>query len=184
MMKGNKSIRSLSVASPRMSRSKQPAPNTAGSRYHGSQKGELKTSETTSYLEVTALSANDATFRGQLKQENTYKMAPDLEFRCHDVQKATEDIMADNLHDKMYDANECKSLSQIISARILEAIKQLGFKRYKMVAVVSIGSIKERPGMQFGSRCLWNKDTDNFISAKYSNTSLFAVAMVYGLYYE
>ncbi|XP_033725684.1 tctex1 domain-containing protein 1-like [Pecten maximus] len=119
-----------------------------------------------------------------LKMENTYKTDPDVTFRVCEVEKVTESTLKEHLDTEVYDSANCKELSQTIAADILEKVKSLGFKRYKIIANVSIGSLKEKPGMQFGSRCLWNKNTDNFVSVKYSNNSMFAVAMVYGLYFD
>jgi len=92
--------------------------------------------------------------------------------------------LLDNLHDKYYEAAQSKQLSQLLSCRVLEEVRRQASGNYKLVAVVSIGSVREKPGVQLGSRCLWNKETDRFITAKYSNRSLFAVAMVYGLHYD
>lgn len=175
-----KSVTKLSIGSPRMMRPRgSQAISTAGSRYPQSLRTEHNS------LDVVSLGINhENNSLKPIRLENTYKLKPDIPFRSHEVQKTVEDILTEYLGDMEYDSHQCKILSQTISAKILEAIKGLGFKGYKMVAVVSIGSMKERPGMQFGSRCLWNKDTDNFVSAKYSNKSLFAVAMIYGLYYD
>lgn len=185
MIKSKNMPRTLQTGSPRMSRSKVLPISTAKSRKSISTKIDLK-SDTASFLEVTPITAaeHSADPRRHMKYENTYKLCPDQPFIAHEVEKAAEKILRDNLHDKLYDPVQCKTLSQLLSSRILEEIKRMGYTRYKMVAIVSIGSIKERPGVQLGSRCLWNKETDNFISAKYSNRSLFAVAMVYGLYYD
>ena len=178
MMKGKKMV----AGSPRLSRSKILPISTSGSR-RGQTLESLK-AETASFLEVTPLGANSASARRQIKYENTYKLEPEMNFVNVDIEKAAEKILANSLHDKEYEPEQCKNLSQVLSSQIIEAIKGMGYARFKMVCVVSIGSMKERPGMQFGSRCLWNKETDNFISAKFSNTSLFAVAMVYGLHYD
>ncbi|XP_060570158.1 dynein light chain Tctex-type 5-like [Ruditapes philippinarum] len=178
MMKGKKIV----VGSPRLTRSKILPISTSGSR-RGQTLESLK-AETASFLEVTPLGSNSASTRRHIKYENTYKLEPEKNFVNVEIEKAAENILVNNLHDKKYEPEQCKTLSQMLSSRILETIKDMGYGKFKMVCVVSIGSMKERPGMQFGSRCLWNKETDNFISAKFSNTSLFAVAMVYGLHYD
>ncbi|XP_064645082.1 dynein light chain Tctex-type 5-B-like [Lineus longissimus] len=116
--------------------------------------------------------------------ENTFKMEPDTTFKVKAIESLVNNILAERLKDVPYDPLNCKNLSQELAAVIMDKIKALAIKRYKLVAVVSLGSLKEQPGMQFGSRCLWNKQTDSFVSIKYSNASLFAIAMVYGLYYE
>lgn len=177
-----KTRKSLIGGSPRLSRSRVLPISTAGSK-RGIIKPDLK-SDSNTFLEVTPLGATSAGVRRNNKYENTYKLEPDKDFVNIDIEKAAEKILVDHLHDKEYEPTACKTLSQLLSSQILEKIKTMGYGRFKMVCVVSIGSMKERPGMQFGSRCLWNKETDNFISTKYSNSSLFAVAMVYGLYYD
>lgn len=175
-MPPRKSIYQLSTGFPRMSRARINPISTAGSRYPQSKSLET---------DVISLGINhENNSLRSIKLENTYKLHPDVPFSSHEVETKVQEILSEHLHDKEYDSQQCKTLSQMTSAKILEEIKGMGFKRYKMVAVVSIGSMKERPGMQFGSRCLWNKETDNFISAKFNNTSIFAVAMVYGLFYD
>lgn len=179
MMKGRRGL----IGSPRMSRSRVLPISTAGLKQGRDQKPNLHT-ETASFLEVTPLGTSSTATRRNIKYENTYKLEPEKNFVSLDIEKAAEKILVDLLVDKEYEPVQCKTYSQLLSSRIVEEIKSMGYGHYKMVCVVSIGSMKERPGMQFGSRCLWNKETDNFISAKFSNTSLFAVAMVYGLYYD
>jgi len=83
-----------------------------------------------------------------------------------------------------YNPSTCHDLSHNLAARIMEKIKQLRLRRYKYVTVVSIGSQNERSAMHFGSRCLWDQDVDSFTTVKFTNSSLFAVAMIYGLQFE
>ena len=127
-----------------------------------------------------------ASENGQLvaKAPNTYNMEPEVTFKNGDVERLTEAVLIDSLQDVTYDAHTCKDMSQELAVKIMDKLKSLRMKRYKLVAVVSVGSINERPGMQFGSRCLWNNSTDSFASVKFTNGSLFAVAMIYGLYFE
>ena len=97
------------------------------------------------------------------------------------MEAATEEVLVERLKDVTYEPSTCKLLSQELAAQVMERLKLLKLSGYKLVAVVSVGSLKERPGMQFGSRCLWNDETDKFASVKFTNGSLFAVAMVYAL---
>jgi len=50
--------------------------------------------------------------------------------------------------------------------------------------VVNVGSVAEHPDMQLSSRCLWVPTTDGCATASYSNSSLFAVATVFAVYFE
>lgn len=137
----------------------------------------------TNYDVYSMADKSDFHFR-KINYENTYKMEPDHRFSAHEVERAAEGALKDRLEDLKYDPQTCKKLSQELAAEIMERVKLLGIKRYKFVVVVSIGSLKEKPGMNFGSRCLWNHKTDNFANVKFTNGSLFAIALIYGMYYE
>ena len=96
------------------------------------------------------------------------------------VERIAEQVLVENLRDVRYDPARCKQVSQELASTIMDRLKDVSGRRYKLVAVVSVGSLEERPGVQFGSRCLWNAATDSFSSVKFTNGSLFAVALVYG----
>ncbi|XP_052787578.1 dynein light chain Tctex-type 5-like isoform X1 [Mya arenaria] len=177
--------RHMTLASPRIGRAKVLPISSARS---STAPPTLRT-ETATFLEVTPMDISLPTYsdhRRQIRQESKYKMAPatELPVEPRNIEIAVEKVLSDNLHDKYYEASQSRHLSQLLSARVLEEVRRQAPGNYKFVAVVSIGSVRERPGVQLGSRCLWNKDTDRFITAKYSNRSLFAVAMVYGLHYD
>ena len=55
--------------------------------------------------------------------------------------------------------------------------------RYKYVCLVTIGE-KAQQEVCFGSRCVCDKQWDNYSSATYENFSLYAMGVVYALYYE
>lgn len=163
----------------------QHLPITEGTRRSYSQRSDLELlTGNNSLLEVTPMAStvfSAANFRQSILKRSDKR--DQISFKSHEIEHVTQQILMKYLDDKEYEASECKCFSQLISAKILEELKQMGFEHYKMVAIVSIGNMKERPGIHFGSRCLWNKNTDNFVSVKYSTTSLFAVAMVYGMYF-
>lgn len=159
----------------------------AAAKFYHTKTGSGQINDPGGALEITSLGerSNDMP-KKSYRIENTYKLEPDEDkvFRVCDVEKLAEGVLAEHLSKVEYDPVTCRDVSQTVAIDILERVKQMGFKRYKIITNVSIGSLREKPGMQFGSRCLWNKNTDNFVSVKYSNTSIFAVAMIYGLYFE
>ncbi|GFR61734.1 Tctex1 domain-containing protein 1 [Elysia marginata] len=87
---------------------------------------------------------------------------------------------------RKYNTVQISEADRMFKLKLVETCAHQSFSlsQYKLVCIVSIGSLKDRPAMQFGSRCLWNKATDNFVSVKYTNSSVFAVAMIYGLYFD
>ncbi|XP_002130187.2 dynein light chain Tctex-type 5-like isoform X1 [Ciona intestinalis] len=120
----------------------------------------------------------------KVQYENTYRMDPADRFKPYEIEGTAMNILKSHLGESAYDPEMCRNESLAIAAKISEALKAKNYKRYKHVVVVSIGSLKERPGVYLGSRCLWNDKTDSFATVRYQNTSLYAIAMVYGLYYE
>lgn len=115
--------------------------------------------------------------------QSSHLCAPENRFNPKLIEHLTEKVLVDNLRHVEYNPATCKDLSHHIASLVMEEVKKAKIKRYKLVAVVTIGSITDRPGMQFGTRCLWNQDTDSFASVKFTNGSIFAIAMVYGMYF-
>lgn len=97
------------------------------------------------------------------------------------IESETTEILRRTLCDERYEPNTCKVKCHQLAGKILRRIIRLCPKRYKLVIFVSIGSLCDRPGIQFGSRCLWDADTDVLATVRYANDTLFAVAMVYAL---
>ncbi len=74
-------------------------------------------------------------------------------------------------------------ISKEISAFVLERVKLLGYKRYKLVVELTY-SEKKGQAVRVGSHCLWNPKTDNFASAVFETADFFCCCSVFGLYYE
>ena len=117
--------------------------------------------------------------------ENTYKMKPDdgTQFSSPKVIKEAESILKQALNGVKYNPEVAKELSSELSTVIKDRVKQMGFPRYKIVCQILIGE-KDDQGLEVATRCLWNEDTDNWACATYTNDSLFAVAMIHGVYFE
>ncbi|RUS85723.1 hypothetical protein EGW08_006517 [Elysia chlorotica] len=131
-----------------------------------------------------ALLTSRRTIPGQRNYNTVQVSEADRMFKLKLVETCAHQVLKAELDNVSYNANTCRELSQVIAGLIMDRLKSFSLSQYKLVCVVSIGSLKDRPAMQFGSRCLWNKVTDNFVSVKYTNSSVFAVAMIYGLYFD
>ena len=72
-----------------------------------------------------------------------------------------------------------------ISESLKKQVKQSAIfeKRYKIVTFVAIGQ-KDWGQVQLVSRCVWNDHFDTVAEGKYMNESIYAVALVYGIYLE
>jgi len=74
-------------------------------------------------------------------------------------------------------------MSRRLSEVIRDRVKTLRLPRYKLVCTVLIGQ-NSGQALQHASRCLLDADNDGFASASYENSSLFASATVYAIYYD
>lgn len=116
--------------------------------------------------------------------EPSYQMEPVKRLRQSEVQRAAEIELDKFLKDSRYDPITCRQLTRDIASAILEKIKEMKVPRYKYVVMVSLGSEKSHPGVQLGSRCLWNDNTDSSITVHFHNKFIFAVVIIYVLYKE
>ena len=55
--------------------------------------------------------------------------------------------------------------------------------RYRIVCTVMIGQLTGQ-SVRYVSRCMWDTATDSSASASYQNSSLFATATVFAVYFE
>ena len=130
-------------------------------------------------------SLRESTPEEKSKLENTYQLKPTSEqaFKPSKVETTMQQVLEDKLKDVKYDPMEISDLSKKLSDKIKSKIKCLGFCRHKMVVYVVIGSLLGQ-GMELTSRSVWDEHADNCVSARYQNGSIFAVAMMFAIYYE
>ncbi|XP_069491499.1 dynein light chain Tctex-type 4 isoform X2 [Ambystoma mexicanum] len=121
----------------------------------------------------------------EIQYENTYKTQPDegCRFNVCRVQRVLESTLAGHLGDAKYNAATTGQLSQSLSDLIRSKLKEHCSPRYKLVCNVILGQMGGQ-GVRAASRALWDNENDNFASATFTNTSLFAIATVHGLYFE
>ena len=118
------------------------------------------------------------------KYENTYRLEPSRKFEASKVKAIIDDVFENYLkkeetYDHKAERQLVKSLAEIIKGRV----KELNYERYKIVCTVTIGQLKEQ-GLRIGSRCCWDAKWDTYAESSFKNKSLFAVATVWGVYYE
>ena len=121
--------------------------------------------------------------RPKLIYENSYKLEPPVKFESDKVKNIIESVLESQLKDEEYDQKSCKQLVLTLSEIIKSRVKEINYKSYKLVCVVTIGELKDQ-GFRLGSRCCWDPKWDNFATASYKNKSLFAIGTVWGVYYE
>ena len=118
--------------------------------------------------------------------ENTFKMSPDdvTKFNYVKVKAAMEAGVRFFVNDKTkYEPKKCAQVSKIMAEDIKGRIKDLNFKRYKVVCNVVMGQVSGQ-AMEVASRCVWDNNSDNFVSYTFQNSSIFCIVSVYGVYFE
>ncbi|XP_041350934.1 dynein light chain Tctex-type 5-like [Gigantopelta aegis] len=117
--------------------------------------------------------------------ENTYRLQPEGQgrFQRETVRTLMLQTLEGKLKDVEYDSSTCGDLSTTLTNEIMFQIKQCHWERYKLVVQLFVGQ-DEKQGIQVASRCVWNADVDTSACVTYKNSSLFAVASCYAVYFE
>ncbi|KAF1414433.1 Tctex1 domain-containing protein 4, partial [Spheniscus humboldti] len=117
--------------------------------------------------------------------ENTYRMQPDegCKFDAGQVQQVLEGALASTLGTTVYSPQGSAPLAQSLAELLRSQAKEVVPPRYKLVCHVLLGQ-QGQQSLLVASRALWDPESDSFASATFSNTSLFAVATVHGVYFE
>ncbi|XP_043818501.1 dynein light chain Tctex-type protein 2 [Dromiciops gliroides] len=120
---------------------------------------------------------------GKVKYANTYRMAPYRKFQAQTVQKKVQQILTDKLKNLKYDEDTFSSLSLELADRILAAVKEFGFSRYKYIIKIILIQ-KTGQSINISSRWIWDVAWDTWLEAKHETESYIALALVYALYCE
>lgn len=116
--------------------------------------------------------------------ENTYKMTPDKTFPTRTIKGILKEVLTEKLSEMKYETKACRQLTKTLSDELKTRVKELNIPRYKIITILHIGSLRSGQSIRIGSRCLWDTNCDTYSSYEFKNNSLFAVAMVYGVYFE
>ena len=136
-------------------------------------------------IDVSSRRMNSAATRYTvMKTENTYKLEPDLKFpqkKAVDVMKqALESRLANQTYDATTSTSLARELADVIRGRIKEVVS---CQRYKIVCFVVLGQA-DSSALALGSRCVWQEKFDSRAEYRFSNKSLYAVALVFATFME
>lgn len=104
-------------------------------------------------------------------------------FQADEIKNIMDEILQDKLSNQTYEATTCRLLCMTLSDDIKGRVKCLEMERFRLICNVTIGS-KGGQGLFLASRFLWDEVIDNFSSTSFQNSSLFAVAIVFGIFKE
>ncbi|KAM4022231.1 dynein light chain Tctex-type 5 [Anomaloglossus baeobatrachus] len=121
--------------------------------------------------------------RPAVQMENTYQLAPARRFPVATVNNILKDVLTSYLQEEKYEAELCRQMTKTISEVVKARVKDLMIPRYKIIVLIYIGQLNDQ-NMRVGSRCIWDPACDTFSSYTFKNSSLFALANVYAVYYE
>ena len=119
-----------------------------------------------------------------VRYENTYRTEPTTKFFPGMVSDIIRTKLEQTLGEVKYNAQVCGKLACELSESIKQEVKRkLDLPRRKLVSFVTIGE-RQCQGARVGSRCVWNEKADRYASASYKNSSLFAVGVVFAVFFE
>ncbi|XP_063795217.1 dynein light chain Tctex-type 5 isoform X2 [Pseudophryne corroboree] len=121
--------------------------------------------------------------RPAVQMDNTYQLGPSRRFPVATVNNILKDVLTSYLQEEKYEAELCRQMTKTISEVIKARVKDLMIPRYKIIVLIYIGQLNDQR-MRVGSRCIWDPANDTFSSYTFKNSSLFALANVYAVYYE
>ncbi|XP_053446451.1 dynein light chain Tctex-type 5 isoform X1 [Nycticebus coucang] len=118
-----------------------------------------------------------------LSQLAPSQQGPPKHFPVVTVDHILKDVLTNYLQEEEYEPELCRQMAKTISEVIKARVKDTMAPRYKLIVVVHIGQL-DGQSILIGSRCLWDPKSDIFSSYVFRNSSLFALANVYGVYLE
>lgn len=104
-------------------------------------------------------------------------------FHVEEIKNIMDEVLQDKLSNQTYEATTCRLLCMTLSDDIKGRVKCLGMERFRLICNVTIGS-NGGQGLFLASRFLWDEVIDNFSTTSFQNSSLFAVAVVFGIFKE
>ncbi|XP_058992857.1 dynein light chain Tctex-type 4 [Mustela nigripes] len=115
----------------------------------------------------------------------SYRMepAPGERWEASRMQHSMEVTLAARLGNAHYVGAEAGPLARELCELVRVRLRELCPPRYKLVCNVVLGP-RAGQGVHVVSRALWDTEHDGLASAAFTNASLFAVAIVHGLYCE
>ncbi|KAA0201063.1 Tctex1 domain-containing protein 1 [Fasciolopsis buskii] len=126
-------------------------------------------------------------FQKSYKYENTYRMQPKESERIKQkkLEDMVDEVLKHLLESEAYDPRKSQSLSLNLANVLRKRARELCTpSRYKIITQVYIGSCKNAT-VSLSSRALWHPESnDTFVESTFSNSSIYAVALVFCVYFE
>ncbi|KAM6220071.1 dynein light chain Tctex-type 5 [Rhynchocyon petersi] len=174
------------IARDRVVRSLKKRESLSSLSIHESQQKELPGRTKVSVCTVSHMdepNQRDDASRLTVQMENTYQLGPTKHFPVVAVNHILKGVLTDYLQEKEYEPELSRQMTKTIAEVIKTQVKDLMIPRYKLIVTIHIGQLNGQ-SVHIGSRCLWDPKNDTCSSYVFRNSSLFALATVYAVYFE
>nr|CAD7415304.1 unnamed protein product [Timema poppensis] len=121
--------------------------------------------------------------RGIPRLMNTYQLDSRTPFVPDIVHLILREVMTLELRDGKYDAHTCTDTACNIALEVMTRVKLQRFERYKLGCQIMIVQKKDQ-SLHSALSFLWDADRDRFVTYQFENKQVYAVALVFGTYYE
>eukprot|EP00760_Papus_ankaliazontas_P003065 PhM_4_TR11402/c0_g1_i1/m.71254 len=128
--------------------------------------------------------ATSTTASSSLPPEQTFSLRPHhrKRFRPQLVKEVIRRVLLERLGNQDYNPDTVQTTSKDVADVVREQLRGLDMDGYKLIVNAVIGEQRGQ-GLKMGCRCFWDQDTDGYAEETYTNSSLFAVVTVFGIYH-
>ncbi|KAH3867295.1 hypothetical protein DPMN_030421 [Dreissena polymorpha] len=119
----------------------------------------------------------------QITKKPSYRMEPKTKFNPDVVYDVIKSVVDQKMQGFKYHPKFCANISKLLSDDVKEQVKKLKYDRYKIVVIVHIGE-KKGQCMMVASRCVLDKELDDFATYTMETPALYCSVSVFGTYNE
>ena len=155
--------------------------SAVASRFVGSRKSSIDT--TVTGVHSTKMAAP--------RFENTYRLGPDesKKFHAYMFDSNISELVREKLNNwekangAYGNGKSVEHLTMELIESIRREVKNLSLPRYRIVTHVVVGE-NANQDVRVTSRCLWNTDTDNYVTLSHRTKHLWASVVIYAVYFD
>ncbi|CAD0196658.1 unnamed protein product [Chrysodeixis includens] len=114
---------------------------------------------------------------------NTYQLDSSFPFNPPAVEKIIDSILDVSFAEHKYNCQDSPATSLRIADDVMRETKSLGFNRYRIFSVVTIG---QRRAQCYNNAVsfIWDHERDSYVNTQRENNSAFVQVTVFGVYLD
>lgn len=178
-------IGEVRIRHPVMSRNKR----STYPAYRADASSSMNSSSWDNYFGQNSRGRHQSLEEKEVKYEKTYRMEPRTNFHRAEgnIRTMMEDYLENTLNDLSADssttATEAARAAKGLAESIKHQVKLEQLERYKIISLATI-CLKSGQDLVSSSRCVWDTQTDGFISVTKQNKGWFGEVTIYAVYQE